>query len=125
MSLTLIVILVVLALLLAVSVALRCAPTREPHPGVRRDFLAKALLAAALLAWGRSLGGVLAETRPIDPSVFDAMLKDDYLGPIREMLNSQSILLRRLGGGELAHGGKLVVIPLRIGVNSGAPVYFS
>jgi hypothetical protein len=50
---------------------------------------------------------------------FDAVLKEDYLGPIREQMPQNNILLYRLEKNEEDVGGKKAVVPLHTGRNSG------
>lgn len=48
-------------------------------------------------------------------STFDAILKTQYLGPIREQLNSSSVLYSRLEKNEDSVVGKNFTIPLHYG----------
>ena len=48
-----------------------------------------------------------------------AILKEDYLGPIREQINQSTILLKRLKRNEEDVGGRFAVVPLHTGRNSG------
>jgi len=48
-------------------------------------------------------------------SALDAILKDHYLGPIREQLNSETLLARRLERNQEDIDGRDVVIPLHTG----------
>ena len=50
---------------------------------------------------------------------FNAILKEDYLGPIRDQLNNATILLQRLKRNEEDVGGRVAVVPLLTGRNSG------
>ncbi len=50
---------------------------------------------------------------------FNAILKEDYLGPIREQLNNSTILLKRLKRNEEDVGGRVAVVPLHTGRNAG------
>lgn len=50
---------------------------------------------------------------------FNAILKEDYLGPIREQLNNSTVLLRRLKRNEEDVGGRIASVPLHTGRNSG------
>lgn len=50
---------------------------------------------------------------------FNAILKEDYLGPIREQLNSSTVLLRRLKRNEEDVGGRIAQVPLHVGRNAG------
>lgn len=50
---------------------------------------------------------------------FDDILKEDYLGPIRDQLNSRTLLLDRLRRNEEDVGGTYAYVPLRVGRNSG------
>ena len=52
-------------------------------------------------------------------STFDAILKTQYLGPIREQLNSSSVLYSRLEKNEDSVVGKNFTIPLHYGRNEG------
>lgn len=52
-------------------------------------------------------------------SVFDAVLKEDYLGPIREQIYQSHVLLSRLEKNEEDVGGSEAVVPLHTGRNSG------
>lgn len=52
-------------------------------------------------------------------STFDAILKTQYLGPIREQLNSASVLYSRLEKNEDSVVGKNFTIPLHYGRNEG------
>lgn len=52
-------------------------------------------------------------------ATFNAVLKEDYLGPIREQLNNATILLKRLRRNEEDVGGRFAVVPLHTGRNSG------
>jgi len=50
---------------------------------------------------------------------FDAVLKEDYLGPIREELAQDNVLLQRLEKNEEDVGGQQAVVPLHVSRNSG------
>jgi len=50
---------------------------------------------------------------------FNAVLKEDYLGPIREQLNSKTVLLKRLKRNEEDVGGRIARVPLHVGRNAG------
>ncbi len=50
---------------------------------------------------------------------FNSILKEDYLGPIREQLNNSTILLKRLKRNEEDVGGRIAYVPLHTGRNSG------
>jgi len=50
---------------------------------------------------------------------FNAILKEDYLGPIREQINQSTILLKRLRRNEEDVGGRAAIVPLHVGRNSG------
>ena len=50
---------------------------------------------------------------------FNAILKEDYLGPIREQLNNSTVLLKRLKRNEEDVGGRIAYVPLHTGRNSG------
>ena len=50
---------------------------------------------------------------------FNAILKEDYLEPIREQLNNSTILLKRLKRNEEDVGGRTAYVPLHTGRNSG------
>lgn len=50
---------------------------------------------------------------------YNQLLKDFYLGPIREQLNSETLLMRRLQKNEDIVEGKQVVLPLHISRNAG------
>lgn len=50
---------------------------------------------------------------------FNAILKEDYLGTIREQINQATILLKRLKRNEEDVGGRFAVVPLHTGRNSG------
>jgi hypothetical protein len=52
-------------------------------------------------------------------STFDAILKTEYLGPIREQLNNSSVLYSRLEKNEDSVVGKNFTIPLHYGRNEG------
>lgn len=52
-------------------------------------------------------------------NTFNAILKEDYLGPIRDQLNNSTILLKRLQRNEEDVGGKVAVVPLLTGRNAG------
>lgn len=52
-------------------------------------------------------------------TAFDDVLRYDYLGPIRDQLNSATILLKRLEKNEEDVGGKAAVVPLHTSRNSG------
>jgi hypothetical protein len=54
-----------------------------------------------------------------DPTRFNSVLKIDYLGPVRDVLNSKRILLNRLVRDEENVSGSLVRCPMRIGRNEG------
>ena len=54
-----------------------------------------------------------------DASRFDPVLKIDYLGPTRDVLNSKRILLNRLVRDEENVSGSQVYCPLRVGRNEG------
>lgn len=50
---------------------------------------------------------------------FNDILKEDYLGPIRDQLNNATILLQRLKRNEEDVGGRVAYVPLHTGRNSG------
>lgn len=50
---------------------------------------------------------------------FNAILKEDYLGPIRDQLNNATIMLQRLKRNEEDVGGRIASVPLHTGRNSG------
>lgn len=54
-------------------------------------------------------------------SAFDAVLKEIYLGPVRDQLNHSTILMTRLekNSDDVDYGGKRAVVPLHVGRNSG------
>ena len=52
-------------------------------------------------------------------ATFNAVLKEDYLGPIRDQINQSTILLNRLKRNEEDVGGRFAVVPLHTGRNSG------
>lgn len=52
-------------------------------------------------------------------STFDAMLKEDYLGTIREQVWSSYVLMKRLEKNEEDVGGTKAIVPLHVGRNSG------
>ena len=52
-------------------------------------------------------------------TTFDAILKNQYLGPIREQLNNSSVLYSRLEKNEDSVVGKNFTIPLHYGRNEG------
>ena len=50
---------------------------------------------------------------------FNSILKEDYLGPIRDQLNNSTVLLKRLKRNEEDVGGRIAYVPLHTGRNSG------
>lgn len=56
---------------------------------------------------------------PITPALFDKLLKEFYLGPIRDVLNSKTILLKRFQRDEINVSGRNTRIPIRVGRNEG------
>lgn len=56
---------------------------------------------------------------PITPTLFDPILKDDYIGPIRDLLNSKTVMLKRLQRKTISLFGRRGVIPVRTGRNEG------
>lgn len=52
-------------------------------------------------------------------TTFDAILKEDYLGPIRDQIYNSHVLLKRLEKNEEDVGGSEAVVPLHTGRNSG------
>lgn len=52
-------------------------------------------------------------------AAMDAILKDHYLGPIRDQLNSSTILMSRLKRDTESIDGRIAKIPIRIGRNRG------
>ena len=50
---------------------------------------------------------------------FNSILKEDYLGPIREQINNSTVLLKRLKRNEEDVGGRIAYVPLHTGRNSG------
>ena len=50
---------------------------------------------------------------------FNSIMKEDYLGPIREQLNNATVLLKRLKRNEEDVGGRIAYVPLHTGRNSG------
>ena len=55
----------------------------------------------------------------IDLSVADAVLKYDYIGPLREQLNTSALLLKRLVKNTRDIFGKSAVIPIELGLANG------
>lgn len=58
-------------------------------------------------------------TAPYTPGLFDALLKDDYLGPIQDQLNSATIGLAIIRRVTQATAGRVARIPIRVGRNEG------
>jgi hypothetical protein len=56
---------------------------------------------------------------PANLASFDAILKNDYLGPVREQLNNATELLRRIGTDYESVVGKNFTIPMHYGRNEG------
>jgi len=56
---------------------------------------------------------------PASLTTFDSILKEDYLGPIREQINESTVLMSRLEKNEEDVGGKKAIVPLHTGRNSG------
>lgn len=56
---------------------------------------------------------------PITPTLYDPVLKEDYIGPIRDLLNSKHVLLKRIQRKKMALFGRRGVIPVRTGRNEG------
>lgn len=54
-----------------------------------------------------------------DLSTLDSILKEDYIGPIRDQLNSETIMLRKFEQYPVSFIGREAVVPLRTGRNSG------
>ena len=52
-------------------------------------------------------------------ALFDAVLKEDYLGPIRDQINNATVLLKRLERNEEDVVGTKAVVPLHTARNSG------
>lgn len=55
-------------------------------------------------------------------STIDAVLKDDYQGPVREQLNSATVFLKRVAKNTKDFHGRRVIIPLHKGRNVGVGV---
>lgn len=54
-----------------------------------------------------------------DRAAADAVLKDFFLGPVRDQLNSETLLMRRLEKNEEIVEGRYIVMPLHTGRNVG------
>src|SRR5262249_20958285 len=52
-------------------------------------------------------------------TVLDAVLKFDYLGPIQDQLNNDTILMNKVRKSSEEVVGKQVILPLRFGRNTG------
>lgn len=61
----------------------------------------------------------IESSAPYTPALFDALLKDDYLGPIQDQLNSATIGLSIMRRVTQSTTGRLAKIPIRIGRNEG------
>lgn len=57
---------------------------------------------------------------PITPAIYDVLLKDDYLGPIQDQLNSATIGLSLLRRETQSTTGRQALIPIRTGRNQGS-----
>src|SRR3990167_8843367 len=55
----------------------------------------------------------------LELSVFDAILKEDYLGPIRSHINIANPLLKRLDSNSKDISGRKAIIPMEFGFNQG------
>src|SRR3990167_3238513 len=55
----------------------------------------------------------------LDLSVFDAILKDDYLGPLVSRINIAHLLLKRLDVNTKDIAGRKAIIPMEFGFNQG------
>jgi len=62
---------------------------------------------------------VVDTASPVDLAFFNAILKDYYIGPIRDVLNSKTILLKRLARDEENISGRQELIPINIARNEG------
>ena len=54
-----------------------------------------------------------------DLTTLDSVLKDDYLGPVREQINQKTPALRRIKRSEADTVGRKMVIPLHKSRNAG------
>jgi len=55
----------------------------------------------------------------LDITAFNAVLKEVYIGPVRDNLNSKTVLLYRLSRNEEDTAGKIAIVPIRTGRNEG------
>lgn len=55
----------------------------------------------------------------VNLTVFNDVLKEFYIGPIRDQLNSKTVLLKRIARNEEDTSGRIAVVPLRVSRNEG------
>ena len=62
---------------------------------------------------------VVDTAQPQNLTTFDEILKDMYIGPIRDILNSKTVLLSRFDRDQENISGRNALIPIRVGRNEG------